>query len=311
MLVRFRRWEVRSIRISWPYPACIICLAEEVLTCEHIIPESLGGQLFVDFLCAGCNSRFGHAVDATAKSDPSVALAIHQFHRQHPEKAGGLREGMPYQVRSADGTSKARVKRGKLQTQSAKLADGSLVQPASGARKSVTTMLRRAGYPNAPLQEALQKFDAAPDGERVEIVPGLDIAKWPITQAVPDLSGSPMSPFLSAKIAYEFLACHVGDSIYGTTGPLAELRRVLGTLSFKSAAVSIENLRADRSQPIHGIVVERSEPNVVIQIRLFGSLAYRVHFPRVCLSGPRYFYTHDLVSKREGIRLVPEHIFDR
>ena len=115
-----------------------------------------------------------------------------------------------------------------------------------------------------------------------------------------------MSPILSAKIAYEFLACHVGSSIYDSTGPVAELRHVLETLSFEDTVVRIENLRTDRSQPIHGIVVERSEPNVVIQIRLFGSLAYRVHFPRVAFPGPHFVYTHDLVSNCEGVQLVPE-----
>ncbi len=260
----------------------------------------------MDFLCASCNSHLGHAVDATARSDPSVALAIHQFHSEHPQRADSLREGMPYRVRSADGTSEAKIKRGGLRVRSEKLEDGSLVQPTDVARRSVATMLRRAGYPEAPLEAALQKFDTAPDERRVEIAPGLEVAKWLITQARPDLSGSPLSPILPAKIAYEFLACHVGASIYGTAGPLSELRHVLSALSFEETAVRIEYLQADRSHPIHGIVVERSEPNVLIQIRLFGSLAYRVHFPRVGFSGPRFVYTHDLVSDRDGARLVPQ-----
>lgn len=279
-------------------------LEEKPLTVEHIIPEAIGGRLFVDFLCKSCNDYLGHVVDATAKRDPSIALAIHKFGLQHPDKKRGLDEGLPYLIESAGGRSRATVKNDRLRLRSERLSDGSLVQPTDIARRSVEVMLRKAAYPESPLKAVLADFDAARDDERLEIAPGLEIAKWGVRKVAPDLSGALLNPLLPTKIAYEFLACHIGDAVYSDTPPLRAIRAALryGTADEN---VRVETLQADQKRPIHGIVVELGEPYVKIQIRLFGWIAYRVHFMRIAFGGTRFVYSHELDTAREGVRSVP------
>lgn len=292
------------MQVPWPHGRCILCLEEKPLTVEHIIPRAIGGRLSADFLCKNCNDHLGHAVDTTAKRDPSIALAIHNFGLQHPTKMRGLDEGLPYLVEGAGGRSRAAVKKGRLRVRSERLSDGSLVQPTDIARRSVEVMLRRAGYPESPLKAVLADFDASPDDERLEMVPGLEIAKWRVRKLAPDLEGALVSPLLPTKIAYEFLACHVGDAIYSDTPPLRGIRTALrnGTAH---EHVRVDTLQTDQKRPIHGLVVELGEPYVQIQIRLFGSIAYRVHFTRIAFGGIRFVYTHELDTSREGVRSVP------
>lgn len=42
---------------------CILCLEEKELTIEHVVPESLGGDLELPALCKKCNSDMGDKVD--------------------------------------------------------------------------------------------------------------------------------------------------------------------------------------------------------------------------------------------------------
>ena len=39
------------------FDKCTLCLSQDKLTYEHIIPESIGGFLKVDLQCAKCNNE--------------------------------------------------------------------------------------------------------------------------------------------------------------------------------------------------------------------------------------------------------------
>lgn len=292
------------MQVPWPHRKCILCLGEKLLTDEHVIPEAIGGRLVVKFLCKSCNDRLGHAVDAAAKRDPSIALAIHRFGLQHPANNLGLDEGLPYIVESAGGRTRAAVRKGRLRVRQERLSDGSLIQPTDIARRSVEVMLRKAGYPDTPLQGVLADVDAVRDDERLEIAPGLEIVKWRMGRVAPDLSRSFSSPLLATKIAYEFLACHVGSGIYSNARALRAIRAALRN-GAADQHTRVERLEANQKRQLHGIVVEAGKPYVRVQIRLFGWIAYRVHFLRIGFRGTRYAYTHEIESSGEGVRPVP------
>jgi hypothetical protein len=250
----------------------------------------------------------GHDVDSLAKSDPSIAIAINQFSAKYPNWEKKLNEGLRYKVRSAGGVSTAQFKKGKLQLRSEKLEDDSLIQSTELARKSVENMLRRSGYEGAPLNSALENFDNVPDDQRTEIALGLEIIKWRITGIKPDLSNPVTNPIIPIKIAYEFLACHVGDEIYSVGREFCVIRNALKSFDVDKDEIQVQYMQSNRNDPIHGIVVEESPPYVKIQIRLFGTIAYRVHFKRLAFSGPRFVYTHELHTNREAIREVPTEL---
>ncbi len=173
-----------------------------MLTEEHLIPQALGGRLTADFLCKSCNDELGHRIEALAKKDPAIVLAIRNFEASHPEQARRLADGMEMIVHSDGGSSKARRRGPDIRVKAHELADGSPIQPTEEARESVRRMLEKRGIPPVPLEEALRKFDAAPPDERVEIERGLAIVKWTVLRVQPDLSGPPLNPLLPLKIAF-------------------------------------------------------------------------------------------------------------
>ena len=264
------------------------------------MPEALGGRLQVDFLCVACNSRLGHDVDAFVKRDPAIGLAIHAFAAAHPEQGVALLEGLDVMAHSQGGVSSAKIIKGEARIRSERLADGSLIQPTRTARKSVETMLLRQGTQPGPLEEALRKFDSAPPDRPVEVAPGLVVTNWTVTKVEPDLSGAVLDPLLPLKIAFEFLALHFGAAIYQPLPPLVAIRDSLqgGQLH---ESISITSLRANRDDPIHGILLEGNDPHARVQIRLFGRLAYRVHFRTIAVGGKRFAYTHDLATDDEAV----------
>lgn len=288
------------MKVPWPHDRCIACGNRAVLTEEHLIPQSLGGRLTADLLCKPCNDALGHRIEALAKRDPAIVLAIRNFESTHPEQAQRVADGMDLIVHSEGGTSKARRRGSDLRVKAHQLPDGSLIQPTDEARKSVQRMLQKRGIPPVPLEGALRKFDAAPPDERVEIEPGLEIVKWSVTQVRPDLSGNPVNPLLPLKIAFEFLACHLGAAIYDSAPPLEAIRESLRS-GVLDDSIEIEFLRAERAQLLHGLLFERNDPYARVQIRLFGNLAYRVHFKKLAVGGTRFVYTHLLESNDEDI----------
>ena len=288
------------MKIPWPYDHCIACGKLADLTEEHLIPESLGGRLTADFLCKSCNDDLGHRIEGLAKKDPAIALAVRDFEATHPEQAGGLADGMDLIVHSVGGTSKARRWGNEIRVRRHKLPDGSLIQPTDEARESVKRMLEKRGTPPNPLEEALRKFDSAPPDERVEIESGLEIVKWTVVRVQPDLSGTPLNPLLPLKIAFEFLACHLGAAIYDSAPPMEAIRDSLRSGALDDS-VQVEFLRGERKELVHGLLFEGNDPYARFQIRLFGKLAYRVHFKHLAVGGKRFVYTHLLKSDEEGI----------
>ena len=96
------------MKVPWPHDRCIVCGDQAVLTEEHLIPQSLGGRLTADILCKSCNDELGHRIEALAKKDPAIVLAIRNFEASHPEQARRLADGMDLVVHSEGGSSKAR-----------------------------------------------------------------------------------------------------------------------------------------------------------------------------------------------------------
>ena len=184
--------------------------------------------------------------------------------------------------------------------------DGSLIQPTPDARNSFDTILRRQGY-DAPFRaEAIRVLDDAPENVRVTVAPGLEVVKWEVTKLELALDGPLMDAVVPLKIAFEFLACHLGTAVYDKTPPLDEVRRALAGGPIDPHWVSVERLTAAKARPFHGVMFEGNVPHARSQIRLFGKLAFCVHFLRLAVDGPRGQYTHDLVTNEEHVREVRE-----
>jgi hypothetical protein len=178
------------------------------------------------------------------------------------------------------------------------MPDGSLVQPRSQARRSVATILLRQGHDRAAVEEALGTFDAAQDNTHVSLGHGLEIVHWEADRIEPVLGGKLMSELVPLKIAYEFLALHLYGETHRRDAALEEIRLSLRGLLRESTSWSFEHLHATY-EPFHGIALQQARPRVIVHVRLFGWLAFRVHFAGLAFEGPQFVYTHRLDSGTE------------
>jgi hypothetical protein len=288
------------VRIPWSSDKCILCHKRDALTVEHIIPECLGGKLTSQFLCWGCNSNLGHALEAEARSDPSVRLAVHNLQSGIPELAKKLTENQNCLACGPGGKAPGRLRKGEFKVKSRTAPDGSLIQPTHEARKSIRAILTKSGVEPALVDAAVDTFDQAPENKRVQVWHGLEVVKWGVERVELDLSGSQvMTPLVPFKIAFEFLACHLGASVYDADPQLLDLRQALRSTTDVNPSFRVERLAASRYELFHGVCFEGNAPHARLQVRLFGWLAFRVHFLRLAVECDRYAYTHYLSTGKE------------
>ena len=283
-----------------------MCGQYGTLTVEHIIPQSLGGKLSVEFLCKSCNDKLGLEIESVAKEDPSIRLAAEHLKDQIPQVAARLREGQKYSAISKIGKIQGIIKKGLFHIRTRKKDDGSLIQSTKNARRNLSNILLKSANGESILVEALNKFDKAPNNQKVEIAPGLKVTKWRLDKLEPSLQGKMLDVLVPLKIAFEFIACHVGQAIYNDMPQVNELKLALLRRDRSNKCYTAEYLRARNRgyAPFHGIALEANGPPAIVQLRLFGSLAYRVQFPYIAVEGSRYAYTHYLNTDQEGIKEV-------
>lgn len=291
------------MHVQWLGDKCVLCLDRATLTKEHIIPSSLGGALACTFLCKRCNSELGAYLEAKARTDPSIRLAVGHLQSAIPELACRLTEGQEFISHGPGGKGRGTVRDGQFRTRAGIVEDGSLIQPTEHARNSIATMLRKSGMGEIPIEEALRRLDEAPENKRLSIG-FLEVVKRTIERIEPDLSKSVLlNSLVPLKIAYEFLACHLGTAIYDDAPQMSELRMVLLKKNEDHPCYSVERLSASEYKPFHGIVFEGNDPYAKVLIRLFGWLAFRVHFKHLVVGGHRFIYTHLLDSGEEDVRI--------
>lgn len=289
------------MKIQWPGDRCILCLKETPLSKEHVIPEVLGGILTCQFLCKGCNSYLGSSVEAEAKKEPSIRIAVANLQSHIPDLANKLVENQNFISRGPGGTEQGSVRAGEFRVRSRTREDGSWVQPTDCARKSVENILRKEDADDDVIRQALRAFDEGGENERVELPHGLEVVRWHIEKIEPDLSNKIMNPLIPLKIAYEFLALHVGTAIYDKAPQMQELRTTLRESIESHPSFQVDRLNAPEYKLFHGICFEGNDPYCKVLIRLFGWLAFRVHFRRLMVGGTRFVYTHYLDAQEEDL----------
>jgi hypothetical protein len=286
----------------WQDQRCVVCVQRAPLTEEHLIPEAIGGKLTCDFLCKSCNDKLGE-IEAHLKGDPAVRLAIENLRHCLPRLWQKMVEGQPYVVTSKRGTEKPKFRKGAVRVDASRLDDDSLIQPTEDAANSIRTMLRREGRTEVQIDQAVGNLDAAPEDARVSIADGIDVVKWTVHKVEPALTGKLLDPLVPLKIAYEYLTLSFGISVLNRR--LDSVRDALVSRGQVPSDCRVEELRSQKYLPFHGLVVERAQPHTSVLIRLFGFLAYRVHFLTLAHPNQRCVaYTLCLDSGEETLQPV-------
>lgn len=258
-----------------------------------------------------CNSTLGQ-YDAQLKEDPAIRLVVGSLEGQLPELLRRISEGQEFVAHSECGPAKGTSRHGRFNVSERKQPDGSLILQTEGARVALKKMLQREGLCSSQIWEALRRFDQAPENIRVTVAPGFDIVKWTVTSVEPALDERRLlvrfdggedslqgAGITVLKIAYEYLALHLGVNIFGNG--LSPIREALVRNNVSLCPYRVEWKRGPKPAPYHGLTVEKRPPYLVIQVRSFGDLVYRVHFPHL-IPGEgftRCKCTHDLTSREE------------
>ena len=219
--------------------------------------------------------------------------------------ASRMTEGQAFISVGPGGKARGHVKGGEFVVLPKLLSDGSLIQPTPMAAKTVKTLLVRDGLDQPQVASALRRLAEAPENQPVDLSPAVQVVKWEITGLQPVLDGPLLHPVVALKSAYEFLALHVGNAIYLDHPPLVAARAALRSGTLDAQHFEVERLHAPDAKPFHGLVFEGNAPYAKVQLRLFGKLAFRVHFKRLSVGGPRAMYTHELPSNAEHAVQLP------
>ncbi|SLN51280.1 hypothetical protein ROA7450_02565 [Roseovarius albus] len=279
--------------ILWQDKRCIVCLSEESLTVEHIIPKSIGGVLTCRFLCKACNSRFGSGFEATAKLAPELRIAALKHGSVLAELQNNLEVGATYEQSFGNIKRSVKVRKsGGLPTSS--LDDNSLIVPQNEAEGILRSMLNKRGVTECDLGESIDRWKDGPINQIIELSAGIVVRKWQEHPAKPSFSESAISTLLSLKIAYEFAAIICGSAIYAKEEGLQNVRKILIEQDEEQAANIVQRYSADRAEAIHGIAFMGNKPSAQFQIRLFGHLAFVVTMPNFGIVTDETVYTLDL-----------------
>lgn len=284
--------------VDWSTARCILCDSREDITREHVIPDCLGGTLVADFLCRKCNSKLGYSAESGVRNDPKIRQLIEHLVIEQPHLADKFQNRLPYIGHSEQGEIHGYMRDGKFVPIEQKLDDGSLISSEDRSLYHVKNMSKR--YDRVPLLATAEQLKCLSSGESVEAAPGILVTNWPLYSIKPDLDGLEINPILPAKIAFEFLALHCGNEIYVNPPQLASIRHQLIEGKLSEDEIRVQCLEAQNCRLFHGIAFEGNNPGAQVQIRLFGSLAFRVKFNRLSIGGTRYGYTHDLVSGHDN-----------
>ena len=221
-----------------------------------------------------------------------------------PELATRIANRSPYIARGPGGTVNGWMHDGEFKVASVKLPDGSLIVPTEEADGHLKRLLFKDGASANMIEKAASKFSRASENEIVELNESTHAVKWSIEKVEPDLANArQLSDVAVLKIAFEFLAGLIGGVILGEHPAIGSLRSVLAQSNcVESAGYKVVRAHANSSRLFHGICFEGNFPHAIIQIRLFGTIAYRVHFERIAVDHPILEYTHDLESQREWLQ---------
>ena len=298
--------------LDWTDERCILCTlapSERLARCsktaalteEHFIPESIGGRLTCHFLCHHCNSTLGQ-IEARLKNDANIRFAIQALKGSLPDLWASISEGQPYLSQGPDGTVGAKLKNGVIRVNSEKRADGSIVQPVDDSAKALSTILQRRGATQNEISNAEMKFKELPEGSPIKVADGIEVIKWTPDKLYPAVNSRGIDPRVLLKMAYEYLALHLGSKIFHHYFDPVRSAFLQGGVVPSCCSVQEKRVADRKYEPFHGLVVKNTASGSVVKIRLFGYLSYPVHFFGLqILSAKSLCYTLHLDSKQEEL----------
>jgi hypothetical protein len=255
------------------FTKCTICLSEEKLTFEHIIPESLGGFLEVDLQCAKCNNdTLGSKLIPKAKKIYPVRLAIRALRKKLPDLYKSIEEGQEYTAKSSDESiSTAFFKKGEIVSKASKDDKGMVTVDKKDTEKNLRGILKKEGFSEADITNKLEEMKIHKIDEPLKLSNTLTIIKRKFIELFPKADDVDMDNRIVVLIAYNYLCITLGDPIFDT---IFDSVRNFILKGVESQDVIVEQFPYNGPyQTYHKLYRENFDNFTKINIVLFGTIA--------------------------------------
>lgn len=275
--------------------ACIFCFkgASEVsFSEEHLIPESVGGELILfDCVCTGCNSRFGSDIDHEILKQPDIIIALERLKLPH-DRAQLMNQN--YKIQGVSGNTEVRAKATEdgFEFPPQAMPDGSVIHPEGDYKEPLFKSILRdkrlqdAGLTQEEIKAEYTKlvdaYDKAEIGQRIEW-PALGrtlIKRSDAFKIRLEPKGTGDVSRLIAKIAYEFGFLLAGREFLLNQKVAEPLKKFIMT---GEAQPGLSVMRVDTAvsdyTPAHFISFQVYDSFTKVVVGFFGSIAYMLIAP--------------------------------
>ena len=159
---------------------CIFCFRKNTeipFSREHIIPQNVGGNLFIDEVCENCNSNLGSFIDIQVLKYPEILNAFEYLKIPH-DKSGILKNYYKITGKSGDLEVPAIYKNGKYKMLPKNMPDGSMIFPEEDYFKNLQKIVTRderiksskltEKHINQKIDSIKKKYERASPGDFIE-----------------------------------------------------------------------------------------------------------------------------------------------
>jgi|GEM_PF-3835829 len=278
---------------------CTLCLSQDKLTYEHIIPESIGGFLEVDLQCAKCNNeRIGSKLLPKAKKILPIRLAIRSLKHKLPELYNAIEEGQEYSAKSSDDSiTTAFLKKGVIISKAGKDEKGVVTIDRKDTEKNLRGILEKEGFSASEIDKKLSTFNGYKIDAPLRLSNAITVIKRKFISLFPKSEDVDMDNRIITLIAYNYLCITTGETIFDESFDVVRKFILEGT---ETEHLLIEQFPYNGPyKPYHKIYREILEDRTKVTIVLFGSIAYVISFLNIIIVPDNNFLLiQDLEDKK-------------
>ena len=287
------------MQVDYIFEKCILCMKSPPENWEHIIPESLGGNLQARILCISCNSKFGSELVGNLKENDSIRLAMEYLKSELPTLYSHLMDKATFIGKSEDG-SLIRVSNNKKYGPRVLFKngiDGSRIQDTREASKTLENILTKNKISSIEANSIKKAFAELQEDVPLDVPDNYVFTKHITPQLHPELNPKEkIDNRLPTLIAFEFLAIHIGNVILNEA--FDEIRQYIRDGNPTNKVVVEQFAGGNKYDTIHGIVIEPIDKAIQIRVRLFRWITYVVTFNNFNYRGFDSIYLEDLKSHK-------------
>lgn len=281
------------------FDKCTLCLSQDKLTYEHIIPESIGGFLQVDLQCAKCNNeRIGSKLIPKAKKILPIRLAIRSLKNKLPDLYNTIEEGQQYTARSSDDSvTTAFLKKGEIIQKAGKDKNGVVTVDRKDTEKNLRSILNKEGHSDSEIDQKIIELEDHKIDEPLKLSNTLTVIKRKFISLFPKSDDVDMDDRIITLMAYNYLCITTGEPILNESFNGIREFILNGT---ETKQLLIEQFPYNGPyKAYHKMYRETLEDRTKITILLFGSIAYVVYFLNILIvSDDNYVLVQDLEDKK-------------